>query len=267
MADVNSLPRRILMTRAPEDCAGVAGLLQPHAGTLAYYAPFTTRPVTLAPDVQVRLTEAAQDAAAGVVFTSPRAVEAMRQTMPALLAAWRQRPAFAVGPGTAETLQREGYTHVDAAAGDSQDLAARLALVSRQNGILKVYHLSGEVISADLAPLLPGGPSVERHVVYHADLRDVPADIAADLAAGRITDVVLLSARVAQHLLPLAKTAAALPQLHCLSQRVAEAAKGALAPAIPLVRVAPQPALAALLPLLALPPLEAAAVTAVIGND
>lgn len=62
----------------------------------------------------------------GLVCTSPRAVEALRLAMasvPGVAEAWVQRPAFAVGPRTAEVLRQLGLAAEGEEAGDATELA------------------------------------------------------------------------------------------------------------------------------------------------
>lgn len=257
----SSPSRRILMTRSAADCAGVAGLLQPLSERLHYFQPFITQPQALAAADLEALQTAAQDKAATLAFTSPRSIEALQKTAPQMLQSWRQRLVFAVGPGTAAALQAAGFSHVDAAAGDSADLAARLRLLARQHGIAAVWHLTGTVRAADLAESLADtGMAVHQVIVYHAALMLVPDDLAAAIVSGAITDIVLLSVRVSEHLAPLISQAASAPRLYCLSERIAAAARQALQPVPALIRVAPQPLLSAVVPLVLAPPPE-------MGND
>lgn len=60
------------------------------------------------------------DTYGGLVFTSPRAVEALGGRD---LAPWRAKPAFAVGPATAAAARALGLRPEGAAAGDAETLA------------------------------------------------------------------------------------------------------------------------------------------------
>lgn len=244
---------QILMTRAEDDCSGWAALLHPLMGRLRFHAPFVTRPLPLAADTRAGLEREAALPDSALVLTSPRALAALQATAPPLVQAWRQQPVFCVGDATADDARAKGFSHVDSAAGDGHDLAARLALAGKQRGLRHFWHLSGVETAVDLAPPLAAvALRLTRVPVYDAELAPLPENLPADIAAGRIADIVLLSARVAAQLGAALKTlpAAAGLRLWCLSPRIADAARAAFAPAAPRIEAAPQPQMAALLPML-----------------
>ncbi|MDX1531319.1 MAG: uroporphyrinogen-III synthase [Rhodothermales bacterium] len=63
---------------------------------------------------------------AGLVLTSPRAVEGLEPSEDRL-AAWREKPAFVVGPATAEAAAALGLRPVGGGAGSAAALAAHIA--------------------------------------------------------------------------------------------------------------------------------------------
>lgn len=243
----------ILMTRAAEDCAGFAAQLAPMAGMVEYYAPFVTRHLPIEPAMLDQLQREAAAPDSALVLTSPRSLQALAATAPQLVQAWRQQPVFCVGDGTAAAAAALGFSQVDSAAGDGAALAARLSLVGPQRQIRHFWHLSGVVTAVDLAaPLQAVQLRVTRVPLYSADLAEpVPQDLAARLVRGEITDVVLLSARVAAQLGQIARAGGGPgPQrLWCLSARIAEAARSAFAPLAPLITASAQPDIAQLLAL------------------
>lgn len=241
----------ILMTRAAEDCAAYAAQLAPLAGMLEYYAPFVTRHLPIDPAMSGQLQREAAAPDSALVLTSPRALQALAATAPQLVQSWRQQPVFCVGDGTAAAATALGFSQVDSAAGDGAALAARLSLVGPQRQIRHFWHLSGVVTAVDLAaPLQAVQLRVTRVPLYSADLADpLPQDLAGRLSRGDISDVVLLSARVAA-LIGGAVRAGGGPgpqRLWCLSARIAEAARGAFAPLAPMITASAQPDIAQLL--------------------
>lgn len=249
-------PRRILMTRGQDACARYAAQLFPLADRLIYFTPLQTRARVLTPEARAHLLAATQDDATAFVVTSARALEALQSSNAELVASLRHCVFFAVGEATAEVLRTAGFAHVVAGAGDIATLAALIALQAPQKNISRLIHLAGDVTVADLADVMRATTlSVETHVVYETDLLPVPAELAADLASGAVSDVIMLSARVAEHIgaAIVAHPSPHLPAIQgpqrvfCLSQRIADAVRTAFAPAAPELIVAPRPDVAALL--------------------
>lgn len=254
--------RRILMTRAQDSCARWADALYPLADRMVYFTPFTTKPVPLPITVREELLAATHDDATAWVITSARALEALQATDGELVALLRQRLFFTVGEDSAQALRKAGFPRVTAASGDLAALASLIALNAPQQNIQRLIHLAGSVTVADLADVLKQSPfEVTTHVVYEAALNVLPAELSADLNSGAITDIVLLSARVAQHLgaatIPQASdtlTATAGPaRLYCLSPRIAAVARTAFAALSPEIIIAPRPEIPALLTMIDAP--------------
>lgn len=248
-----SEPPSILMTRAEEDCRGWADLLHPFADRLCYHAPFVTKALPPSADMTAQLLREAAAPDSALVLTSPRALAALAQTAPQVVQAWRGQPVFTVGDGTGVAAKALGFAQVDSAAGDGNDLAARLALTAKQRGIRHFWHLSGTEIAVDFAPPLAAVDlRVTRLPVYEAQLAPLPESFAADVTAGRLRDIVFLSARVAAQFGAALKPLAGANRLRlwCLSPRIADAARAGMAPSTAQIIAAPQPHMAALLPLL-----------------
>jgi uroporphyrinogen-III synthase len=110
----------------------------------------------------------------------------------------RRVPVFAVGDATALQARAEGFTAVESAGGDVNDLirltAARL---HPQNG--QLLHVAGDAVAGDLVGALRGrGFSIERSVLYEA--RPVaalsPASVST-LRSGAIGFALFFSPRTA----------------------------------------------------------------------
>lgn len=254
--------RRILLTRAQDTCARWADALYPLASRLEYFTPFTTQPVALGASVRDDLLAAAHDDGVAWVITSARALEALQASDGEMLANIRQRIVFAVGDGSAQALRDAGFSRVLAAQGDITSLVSTILLHTPQQNIRRVIHLAGRVTVGNLADLLQQSPlQVDVHVVYDATLNALPADLAAALSSGAITDVILLSGRVAEHLgaAVAAHTGDGMPavvgpaRLYCLSPRIADIARAAFAPASPEIVTAPRPDIASLLTMIDAP--------------
>lgn len=93
---------------------------------------------------------------AGLVATSPRAVEALARALDALpaavRAAWTRRPAYAVGPRTAARLRALGFAPTGADAGTADALAATLAQAHAPPAAAS--EDANEADAADARPLL-----------------------------------------------------------------------------------------------------------------
>lgn len=250
------------MTRAQDSCARWADAMYPLASRLTYFTPFTTQPVALEASVRESLMAATQDDTVAWVITSARALEALQSSDAELAATLRQRLFFAVGEGSAAALRSAGFPRVLAAEGDITSLVSVISLHAAKQNITRIIHLAGRVTVADLADVMKQSPlEIESHVVYDAKLNPLPADLAADLTSGAITDVVLLSGRVAEHLgaATVAQAGDTMPavagpaRLYCLSSRIADIARAAFAPATPEIIIAPRPDVAVLLTMIDAP--------------
>jgi uroporphyrinogen-III synthase len=117
------------------------------------------------PLLQIRMRDDAAldlDGVQALLFTSANGARAA-----ASATANRDLPVFAVGDATAEEARRLGWTQVESAGGNVNDLARLVAeRVAPEKGAL--LHVAGSVVAGDLVRLL-GGHSVRRAVLYDAD--------------------------------------------------------------------------------------------------
>jgi uroporphyrinogen-III synthase len=110
----------------------------------------------------------------------------------------RRMPILAVGDASAARARAEGFTIVESAAGDVNDLV-RLAAARLRPGDGPLLHVAGNVVAGDLLGALRArGFSVERSILYEA--RPVaalsPAAVGA-LRSGEIGCALLFSPRTA----------------------------------------------------------------------
>lgn len=141
-------------------------------------------------------------------------------------------PLFAVGEKTAAAARAAGFADVRVGGGTAAALAAAIAAALPAGA--RVLHLAGRDRAVELAPLLAGaGVLVTLAVVYRAETEaELPAAVAAALAAGGIDGALVYSARSAEALcaaIRRAGCAAALPALpfYALSPAVAAALRAA----------------------------------------
>ncbi len=183
--------------------------------------------VTIAPLLDIVLEAPAIDPAGAqaLVLTSRNAVRALtRHPQRDQLAAL---PVVTVGTATADAARAAGFQVVLTGDSDGAALAQSIAAsLDPRHGDL--IHLSGETIAFDLAAALaPRGVRVRRVVVYRSvPVAELPAPVAADIAAGRIDAVILMSPRTARTWIerigaaPLAGAARQIIHI-CLSDAVA----------------------------------------------
>lgn len=134
-----------------------------------------------------------------VLFTSANGVRAFAE-----LTDLRPR-AFCVGEATARTARAAGFTDAYNAEGDSEDLAALVAeALDPAEGPL--LHAAGEHTAGDMpAALGEAGFTLERAIVYAADLaRALPEEAARALETRSLHAILLHSARPAERLARLA---------------------------------------------------------------
>jgi uroporphyrinogen-III synthase len=153
-----------------------------------------------------------------LIITSGQAIAPLPETL-------RGVPMFCVGDATANRARAAGFTRVESAGGDAQDLL-RLVCARRLPGT----HLlaSGERQGVALArQLREAGISVLRRKVYAArPMRALPADIAADLAAEKIPAALFYSAETARAFVRLSPRNTASITAYALSQAVAAGLNG-----------------------------------------
>jgi uroporphyrinogen-III synthase len=136
-------------------------------------------------------------------------------------------PAFSVGAASARAAAEAGFTRVESAGGDVDDLGA---LVTRclNPAAGALLHVAGSRRAGDLAGALGArGFEVRRAVLYEAvTVTALPSDAAAALAERRLDAVLLFSPRTAATFARLISTAGLAPACRdltafCLSQAVA----------------------------------------------
>jgi uroporphyrinogen-III synthase len=206
---------RLLVTRPEPDGARTAAALRARGHVAA-----------LAPLLRVEHDPAAELGPApwrAVLITSPNAARAVaaHHRKAELIAL----PVFAVGRRSAQAAGAAGFSRVESADGDAQDLVRLVAARAAPGPLL---YLAGQDRAADLAGALAArGFTTHTAVVYRAvAVSEFPPAIRAALAAREIDGVLHYSARSAQAFVSAAATAGidvnALNTRHyCLSAQVA----------------------------------------------
>ena len=152
-------------------------------------------------------------------------------------------PLIAVGEATAAEAARLGFTKVTTGPGTAETLVRLIqGQFEAKDGAL--VHLAGATLAFGLkAALKSQGFQVHQPVLYRAVAADMlPKEARAELAAGTLDGVILMSPRTAAIFTALVRkyqavTEAARLRCYCLSASVAEAA----APLGASLRVAPRP--------------------------
>ena len=147
------------------------------------------------------------------------------QAVPALPARLHHVPVFCVGDATGAKLRQAGFTRVESARGDAEDLF-RLIAARRVAGlhVLAVGERHGQAL---LAKLRGAGISAVRRKVYSvAKLRHMPEDVRALLAAGGLEGALFYSAETARAFAALHPPGTAAMEAFALSENVAQAVKG-----------------------------------------
>ena len=152
-------------------------------------------------------------------------------------------PLIAVGEATAAEAARLGFTKVTTGPGTAETLVRLIqGQFEAKDGAL--VHLAGATLAFDLkAALESQGFQVRQPVLYRAVAAAMlPPEARAELAAGTLDGVILMSPRTAAIFTALVRkyqavTEAARLRCYCLSASVAEAA----APLGASLRVAPRP--------------------------
>lgn len=235
---------RLLVTRPDEDASPLMAALEA-MGHQATHIPL----------LRVRyLTDAviAPRAWQALLITSANGARAL--TAHGDAGALMHLPVYAVGEASAAAARAAGFAHVTAAGGDVVRLAHEVKAALKPDGGA-LLHVAGSVLAGDLKGLLEAeGFSVERAVLYAAEVAGaLPAAGRALIAGGGIDGVLFFSPRTAATFVKLVLEAGFGSQMagltaFCLSQAVTDAL-------LPLtfgqVRVAPEPTQAGLLALTA----------------
>lgn len=231
---------RLLVTRPEPDGERTARVLRAQG-----------HEVMLAPMLRI---EAIPDATFGagpwgaVLMTSANGPRAMAQhpRLQELLSL----PVLTVGRSSAEAARAAGFTNVESAGGDGEDLVKLVA--QRFAGAAKpLLYPAGEDRARNLfGDLAKHGIAVETVVVYRAvKATSLPPDVQTALQAGRIDGVIHFSQRSVETYLECTQNfhqAAVAPAHYCLSER---AARPLLSGGAQQIVVAPNPEESALLAL------------------
>jgi uroporphyrinogen-III synthase len=168
---------RVLITRPRERAGELARALERRGDTPLIEPLLTIEPVAgIVPQLE---------GVQAIVLTSARAV-------PALSAAAKALPVFAVGDATAAAARRTGCSAVISAGGAAADLARSIA-AQCDPGAGALLHLSGEQVREGLAEdLAAAGFALRRQAVYRAVAADALAPATLEALAARQVDAVLL---------------------------------------------------------------------------
>ncbi|WP_404423186.1 uroporphyrinogen-III synthase [Thalassospira australica] len=134
-----------------------------------------------------------------LIFTSANGVRAFaRQNSD------RHYPALCVGDATAHMARRAGFTDIQSANGDIEDLAGLIARhIDPKRGVL--FHPAARKVAGDLGELLRGRNfDIRRQTVYDAVPSDrLPDDVITAIAAHHIDAVLFFSPRTAESFVKL----------------------------------------------------------------
>jgi uroporphyrinogen-III synthase len=235
---------RLIVTRPEPDGARTAAALRAR-GHQAELVPL----LRVEPCLDAELGPAPWGA---VLITSPnaaRAVASHRRKAELL-----DLPVFAVGRRSAQAARSAGFSDVESADGDAQDLARLVA--ARAAPGRPLLYLAGEDRAADLAGVLAArGLATHTAVVYRAVAESrFPPAVRDALAAGRIDGVLHYSRRSAQAFGAAMRAAGidinSLKTKHyCLSAPIADALRQAGFAAVVVAERPDEPALFRLLDL------------------
>jgi uroporphyrinogen-III synthase len=211
--------RRVLLTRPREDA-------EPLAARLAAMG-IESRIDPLLAIVPVQGAAADLSGVQALLFTSANGVRAFTALSPE-----RGLPAFAVGDQTARALSEAGFSSVQSAAGDVEDLAhlVKHRLDPAQGALL---HAAGSKVAGDLAGRLgDAGFTVRRAVLYESRAAEaLDAATVQELNEGAFEAALFYSPRTAATFARLAAMAGVVPALErmdalCLSRAVADTLSG-----------------------------------------
>jgi uroporphyrinogen-III synthase len=178
----------ILVTRPQPDNDRTTAALRAQ-GYIALPAPmlrFEKVPVSLDPEPNF----------GAVIVTSANALRGLADQPAA--AKLVDLPVFTVGDRTAQAAQDIGFRDIISAGGDAHDL--RALLTARAQAVQPLLYLAGADLSRDLAAELGSrGFEIVTHTTYRmAPVTDLPDDVIAAFAAGRVTAVLHYSRRSAR---------------------------------------------------------------------
>ncbi len=147
------------------------------------------------------------------------------QAVPALPARLHHVPVFCVGDATGAKLRQAGFTRVESAQGDAEDLF-RLIAARRVAGlhVLAVGERHGQALLAKMRGT--GIAAVRRKVYSVTRLRQMPDEVKALLAAGGLDGALFYSAETARAFAALHPPGTSAMAAFALSENVAQAVKG-----------------------------------------
>jgi uroporphyrinogen-III synthase len=161
-------------------------------------------------------------------------------------------PLYAVGPATARTARRLGFTKVIEGGGSATAMLP--ILISRLRPGTTLLHLAGDVVAVDLAtPLSRAGITLHTAIVYEAsESRALGRPLVTAIRQSEVDGVILMSPRTARTFVRLTSDAGVATEarrlIHfCISANTASALDE-LAPAV--LRIAAKPDLPSLLALI-----------------
>lgn len=183
---------RLLVTRPAEDAAPLAKLLEERG-----------HEVTLEPLLKIEPIESAAldvDGVQALLFTSANGVRVF-----AGLSSERQLPVYAVGDSTARAASEAGFSRIESASGDVEDLA-RLVREKCYPARGALLHPAASQLAGDLASLLGGqGFEVRRAVIYEAKATTaLTPETIQRFQNGLIDGVLFFSPRTAESFASLA---------------------------------------------------------------
>ena len=138
-----------------------------------------------------------------ILCTSANGVRALARLSPE-----RELPLLAVGDATAARARAEGFTRVESAGGNVEDLA-RLVCDRLRPGNGRLCHVAGSEVAGDLVGMLRDhGFSIDRAVLYEArPAASLSAAAVRSLGAGIVDFALFFSPRSAAIFLSLAERA------------------------------------------------------------
>ncbi len=147
------------------------------------------------------------------------------QAVPAFSARLHHVPVFCVGDATAAKLRQSGFTRVESAHGDAEDLF-RLIVARKLPGlhVLAVGERQGLALFSRLRAA--GITAVRRKVYSVTKLRRLPAEMQEALAAGGVDGALFYSAETARAFVRLAPPGTAGMAAYVLSGNVADGLAG-----------------------------------------
>jgi uroporphyrinogen-III synthase len=216
---------------------------EPDAGETAARLAAMGHEVMLQPMLQVVFSDppGALPEPAALIATSRNGVRALAAWPIAV--AWRGKPLFVTGEGTARTAAEAGFADVRSGGADAAALANRIVRDLRKGDGPVVYAAARDRTGALAGGLTAAGYDVRTVEAYRAEpVPDLDASIAEALRAGRFDGVLFFSRRTAEAFVAAVEAAGlseALAAIACyaLSERIAEPLRALSSP----VEVAARP--------------------------